>query len=233
MNRHLRHATTRLHAADRRAFTRRVMWIDFEQRLQIAFQRFCPKQEDSDQLGRLYLTLSSEHNPAYSKNGTLRAFALNQAQVTTGWRRLGLQHTLGEAELLKTKEGMESGATISFSQNVAGTVSVLLFPYKSDLAKVREENILLAFGIEPTELTQRKIEKCLQIFARYCEATSAHTFGGLRDYLFRLRLIALDRRNRSVQSKALLLFVERSLLLALAGLGVVATLYTSSKWPFT
>jgi len=232
MNSHLRRAAEKLTAADRRAFTKRVMWIDFEERLERVFHRFCPDQAASDPLGRLYLVLSIRNNPAYSKHGTLRAFSLNQAQISTGIRRLGLEHTLGETELFKTAEGIESGATISFSQNVAGTLSVLLFPYTSKLAKVKEENILLAFGLEPTSLTEERIERYLEIFSRYCTATSAHTFGGFWDYMFRLRLMVLDRRNRSVQSKTFLLALEKSTLVALAVLGVLATLYTSNKWPF-
>jgi hypothetical protein len=218
-------------AHDQRAYIRRVMWIDFEERLTQAFQDFCPTDSCAEAFGHLYLSYSAKLNPAYAKGQVLRSNSMNHAQVSTGIRPLKVAHNLGKGDSSSLFFAYESGAAIVFSQNVAGTISVILYPYKSDLAKIDEHEILIASGLEPNELTLDRITKYLEKFSRYCVATSAHTRSSFSDYAYRLWLLALDKRNRGKQNRSILIAIEKFILLALAALGVWATLFTGSKWP--
>ncbi len=235
----LRHVAERLRADTNRAYIRRVMWIDFEERLSVAFQALCSDEGSCSQLGGVFLTTSMQRSVGNHKAGLQRSELLNSAQIHCGTRDLGV-YCLEPRQAQEVRAGAapaslslvtEHGAAIVFSQNVAGTIAVLLYPYESSAAKVNESNILLDFDLDPIDLDNRKIEKYLATFFRYCNATSAQSFRRLDLYLFRLTLVLRDFRNRRVQSKALLVFGERVLLVGLAILAVWAELYGSDKWP--
>ena len=157
--------------------------------------------------------------------------SLNQAQISVGWRRIGVWHSLGEGEILKPKEAMENGATISFSQDITGKVMVLLSPYRSDLAKVNEDSFILLFGADPNDLTEKKLRRLINTFFRYCAATSMVSVGSYGDYIFRLWLGLRDIRNRKIQKVVVFRLLEKLLIIGLTVAGVWATLYTCSKWP--
>ena len=106
---------------------------------------------------------------------------------------------------------------------------VLLYPYKSDLAKVNEDNFILLFGADPNDLTEQKLRRLLNTFFRYCAATSMVSIGSYGDYIFRLWLGLRDIRNRKIQKVVVFRLFEKLLILGLAVAGVWATLYTSSK----
>lgn len=225
-------AASKLRAAQQQAYIRRVMWLSFEERLKSVFAEIDSRGCDANELGTLYLSFIKSSNPAYHKPWVYRFNSINQAQVSVGWRRLGVWHTIGSKDMENPKEAMEVGATISFSQDITGKVMVLLSPYKSDLAKVDEENFILVFGANPNDLTEKVIRRHLKTFFRYCVATSMVSVGNYRDYLFRQWLRLRDIRNRRIQKIAVFLFAERALLFVLAAAGVWATFFTAGKWPF-
>lgn len=231
MNAALGTSAEKLRKAERLGYIRRIMWLSFEDRLRSVFDEIDSQGSDAEELGNFYLSFSKTAFPAYSQPYVYRFNSLNQAQLSVGWRRIGVWHSLGEGESLKPKEAMESGAAISFSQDITGKVMVLLSPYKSDLAKVNEDNFILAFGVEPNDLTKPAIRRLLKTFFRYASATSMVSVGNLGDYAFRLWLGLRDIRNRKIQKVAVFRFIERLLILLLAAGSVWATLYTSSKWP--
>lgn len=107
---------------------------------------------------------------------------------------------------------------------------VLLSPYKSDLAKVDEDNFILAFGVEPNNLTEQAIRRLLKTFFRYCAATSMVSYS-YSDYIFRLWLRLRDIRNRKIQKDALFQFTEKLLFFVLSAGGIWATLYVGKEWP--
>ncbi|WP_296749145.1 hypothetical protein [Thiobacillus sp.] len=224
-------ATQKLRKAERAGYIRRVMWLSFEDRLHSVFSEIDSQGVDAGELGNFYLSSSKQSFPAYGQPYVFRFNSLNQAQVSVGWRRMGVWHSLGNGELLKPNEAMENGAAISFSQDITGKIMVLLSPYKSDVAKVNEDNFILVFGVEPNDLTEERIRKLFKIFFRYCAATSMVSVGSYSDYVFRLWLGLRDIRNRKIQKVAILRFFEKVLIVGLAAAGVWATLYTSSKWP--
>lgn len=222
-------AAEKLRKAQRLGYIRRVMWLNFEDRLRAVFAEIDSKGNDASELGNFYLSFSKNSFPAYSPSYVYRFNSLNHAQIAVGWRRLGVWHSLGEGALLEPKAVMESGATISFSQDITGKVMVLLYPYKSDLAKVNEDNFILLFGADPNDLTEQKLRRLLNTFLRYCAATSMVSAGSYGDYIFRLWLELRDIRNRKIQKVVVLRLLEKLLILGLAVAGVWATLYTSSN----
>lgn len=232
MNSHLGISASKLREAQRQAYLRRVMWLSFEERLKSVFAELDSRGRDADELGALYLSFIQSSNPAYHKPWVYRFNSLNQAQVSVGWRRLGVWHTIRSDDLTKPREAMEAGATISFSQDITGKLMILLCPYTSDIAKVEEENFILVYGANPNDLTEKAIRRHLKTFFRYCVATSMVSAGNYRDYLFRQWLRLRDIRNRKIQKVVVFRFIERALLIALAAASVWATFFTANKWPF-
>lgn len=224
-------AAEKLRKAERLGYIRRVMWLSFEDRLRAVFEEIDSKGHDASELGNIYLSFSKTSFPAYSQSYVYRFNSLNQAQISVGLRHIGVWHSLGDGALLKPKAAMESGATISFSQNITGKVMVLLYPYKSDLARVNEDNFILLLDADPNDLTEQKLRCLINIFFRYCAATSMFSVVSYGDYIFRLWLGLRDIRNRKIQKVVVFRFLEKLLIFSLAVAGVWATLYTSSKWP--
>lgn len=221
-------AAEKLRKAERLGYIRRVMWLSFEERLRAVFAEIDSKGNDASELGNFYLSFSKTSFPAYGQSYVYRFNSLNQAQISVGWRRIGVWHSLGKGALLQPKAAMESGATISFSQDITGKVMVLLSPYNSYLAKVNEDNFILLFGTDPNDLTEQKLRRLLNTFFRYCAATSMVSVGSYGDYVFRLWLELRDIRNRKIQKIVVFRLLEKLLILGLAVAGVWATLYTSS-----
>jgi len=232
MNISLGIAASKLRNAQQQADIRRKMWLSFEERLKVVFAEIDSCGRDADELGTLHLSFIHSYNPAYHKPWVNRLNSINQAQVSVGWRRLRVWHTIGSDDMANPKEAMEAEAGISFSQNITGKIMVALSPYKSDIAKVDEENFILVYGANPNDLTEKAIRRLLKTFLRYCVATSMISAGNYRDYLFRQWLHFRDIRNRRIQKIAIFLFAERVLLFVLAAVGVWATFFTAGKWPF-
>lgn len=222
----------KLRKAEHLGYLRRVMWLSFEVRLRTVYSEIDNHGNDAATLGNLYLTFSKTLLPAYRDSRVFQYNSLNQATISAGWRRLGVWHNLNKGEFLETKpkQAMESGAAISFSQDITGKVMVLLSPYKSDLAKVDEDNFILAFGVEPNNLTEQAIRRLLKTFFRYCAATSMVSYS-YSDYIFRLWLRLRDIRNRKIQKDALFQFTEKLLFFVLSAGGIWATLYVGKEWP--
>lgn len=230
MKRYVASVVNDLMASDRRAYIRRAMWPDLELRLSVCYRELA-RTKDIQCLGGVYLKCSQSRDPGYDFAGLSPYNCLNQAEVSLGRRALSVYHTIAVDPLGQAKAEFESGASIVFSQDVTGQVAVLLHPYKSKLASVNEDNILLSFGMEPVAISEADIRRYLRTFLRYSLATSGVRYANLADYLFRLRLLFNDRRNKRAQRHFAVVLAERLALLALAVLGVVATIWTSSKWP--
>jgi hypothetical protein len=224
-------AVAGIKASDRRAYIRRAMWKELESRIRQCYSgvRFA---DGIDYLGGIFLAFSGTTDPGYARPELTPENCLNHAQISIGQRSLGLFHTIGAGPILGAQPGTESGAALIFTQDVTGLVSVLLHPYKSDLASVNEENILLAFGREPHSITTPVLEQYFRTFFRYCAATSAPSQSNIFEYAFRLSLLIRDIRNRRARRMRIAVFIERLLVLAFAALGIVATVWASSKWPF-
>jgi hypothetical protein len=212
------------------------MWIDFEERLSKVFSEIDAKGQDGDELGTLYLRLSRHSYPRNHQPALHRSNVINHAQISAGWRRSGVWHMFADQknpkpeEPKEPKEAMESGATISFSQDIRGKVIVLLSPYTSDVSKVLEKDILLRAELDPTDLSEKEIRRVLKTYLRYCTATSMVCAGtSFWDYLFRLWLGFKDIRNRK-RHLLRILTAGGSAVVTIGG-GVIS-LYADGKWPF-
>jgi hypothetical protein len=222
----LHSAARKLKRIEKTAHDRRVMWIAFEQRLRSVFEEFDGLGGDAETLGHLYFSRGSGE-----KSNLDASMVLNFAQISTGWRRLGVWHSIKPNKPGFLEEAMEAGACISFSQDMTGRVTVLVSPYESKLARVNEENIILKFGASPDDLTKRHIRRLLKTFFQYCAATSMvanESYGG---YLFRQWLRLRDFRNKKIQRIVLWRAIEKAALLLFSVASLLATLWTSAKWP--
>ncbi len=73
----------------------------------------------------------------------------------------------------KSKTTMsESGASLVFSQAVNGSISIMMYPYKSELHRREEKSIFLYHSLHPDEITSYLIRKCIKNFLMYSRLTS-------------------------------------------------------------
>ncbi len=230
MHKQLSNLSKQLQSFDRRAAIRRAMWIDFEKRLRSVFIEIKQQQEHAEVFGRFYLSTSAEF---YGKTDFEKISSfnlLNFAQISTGHRILNFSHKI-KSKNNKIKLGSESGAALTFSQSPNGCINVILYPYSSDLASTKEDNIIIDINLEPHTISEKKIRNYFLSFLRYCVASSASSFGDFTQYRHRLWLLMLDYRHRKAQSSKIYPLIEKSLMAILAALGVWATLLTGGKWP--
>lgn len=214
-----------------RAYIRRAMWIDFEDRLEKFFQDLAGDNKLLSHFGNIYLSTTKDFYGSKIANQISRTNLMNYAQISSGTRILGFSHNLKSAKNKSIKLATESEAALCFHQLSDGRVNVYLYPYKSDLVRMDEDFIFLGINLEPNYLTNEIIQSFTEKFFRYCLATSAISTGSYSSYLYRTRLRLLDFRYKKIQKSKLILIVEKILVIALAVLGVWATLLTGGRWP--
>ncbi|AQT61497.1 hypothetical protein [Cellvibrio sp. PSBB023] len=212
------------------AYIRRVNWIFFEERIEEYFSSL-NNAYNFDALGGLYLINNRKSNPIYNIKYLYKSNFINHIQISTGWRRLNVYKGIVKDGVEKVEHVLESESALVFSQGINGKIMVFLYPYKSSIASVNEENIILHLNIEPHELTEKKISSILNTYIKYCVATSAISFDSQYLYFWRLWLIFRDFRNKQLIRNKSLYFIEKIIILFVPVLAVWATLFTSSKWP--
>lgn len=223
-----RKSLDRIKNLEKLAFRRRVMWIDFEERLTKIFSEIEKIEKPEDPL-KFYLTFSKNSFECYQHSHIYRFNSLNQAQISSGWHHINVFHSIKLDDPRKPKHTAEGGAAITFSQGIEGKVIIMLFPFNSDIHKIKEDNIIIGYGINPNNLNERKIRKYLRVFFNYCEATSIISGNNYKSYFFRCWIKFHDIRNKKIQNNSAFVLIER---IILAFGGIAATLYTSTKWPF-
>ncbi|HDC4324291.1 hypothetical protein QK281_09475 [Aeromonas hydrophila] len=232
MNHQLKKIASKMNRDQHEAYIRRVMWISFEERLKSVFSEIDSRGTDASTIGLLYFSSCHLNDPKYKVKNIYRSNSINQVQISSGWRHLNVWHDFTKNESETLQQARELGASISFSQDITGKVTICLFPYKSDLASVDEDNIILGFGREPNALTVKVIRQYIKLFLRYCSATSMQSGSEYSNYLFRLWLMVRDIRNRKKQKFVILRILEKVLIIGLGGAAVWATLLTGNKLPF-
>lgn len=207
-----------------RAFVSRVAWLDLDRLVTAAYETISTCSREATELGDLYLTRNREY-PPFNKPHFSSVNIINQIQIQTGWRLLNVSRVISENDAPRSEVLAESGATLWFSQDATGAVTVFLAPYKSKAMRVDEANIILARHGCASEVSERCVNQYFVAYFRYCAATSAHGHRGWKGYGYRLWLIYNDFRY-STKRRAVLV---RGLELLLAAGGVIATLYTGNK----
>ncbi|MGI2261582.1 hypothetical protein [Shewanella sp. GXUN23E] len=71
----------------------------------------------------------------------------------------------------------ESGACLVFSQSANGAISVMMYPYKSELHSRTEKNIVLYHSLHPDDITEKLILSCVKTFLMYIRCTSIYGLG--------------------------------------------------------
>ncbi|MDH4847917.1 hypothetical protein E8E71_29840 [Pseudomonas sp. BN605] len=206
----------RIEKDDQKSVARRKMWPAMVERIQSVFDDF-KDSHLAHNYGSLYL-----HDAAHEKLKHLPQHTyLGHLQLTCGLRRLGL------SELVTSKENPEGSVKIVLEQDAAmwlaqspsGAVSVFVAPYKSSLAKMVEENIILGIYSSPEKLTDKVIRQLFSTFFKYLSITSAHHQQSVSEYAWRLWLMYKDARTK--KHEGFIKMVERLLLAA----GAVACIW--------
>ncbi len=103
-------------------------------------------------------------------------------QLTSFSNRIGVierKNEITEQGAIKNsiKHYDESGACLVFSQSANGAISVMMYPYKSELHSRTEKNIILHHSLHPDDITEKLILSCIKAFLMYIRCTSIYGLG--------------------------------------------------------
>ena len=208
-------------------YIRRVCWIEFEERTKDAFSKLDTDENASSAFGKFYRSSVKDYPPYRNHPRLYTTNILNHIQISASAR---LSRTFKTNEAGATEIIHETGSALWFTQDLSGGVAVFLAPYKSQNYEVTEKNVLIKYYKSPSELSAKKIEKLIILFIKYCEATLYSSTHSRRLYIFRLWLQLKDIRNRKKIKQFLIKTAGQTLAFLLAGLGVLATLYTGGAF---
>jgi len=222
MKKLLKKAHDRILSEEDKLFVRRVSWLDLHNKV-YSFFCFLEGDKNAGVFGRFYFSSNQDYAP-YSENSNICTLnSLNQIQIHTGIRPSFIFHADDNNKLEMI---FERSSTLWFSQDITGGVTVFLAPYTSQSHRVNERNVLVKYYREPMSITDKELKKIFKIYIKYCEATMAFSVQKMNLYCFRLWLQFKDLRNRKKIKTFSIRIATQALALLLAGLGVVATLYT-------
>lgn len=224
MKQSLKIAAQTLRRGRARAFVSRVAWLNLDQLVSSAFQEISNNNKEIAELGDLYLTKNTEY-PPFNKSNFSAVNITNQIQVHAGWRQLNLSHSINEGGSTRSELLAESGATLWYSQDATGGVTVFLAPYKSKAMTIKEENIILARYGCASGVSAGAVRQHFKDYFRYCSVTSAHGNLGLSGYIYRLRLKYRDFRYANQMRANVFRYFEP----VIAAAGIIATLYAGGK----
>lgn len=126
---------------------------------------------------------------------------------------------------------VEGGAALTVSQAVDGSVAVFLYPFKSELMRRKEDNILWALFKGPDDVTKRTIDRAIADAARYWRVSSALD-GGSRPDRLRVDYLVLRAQLREAIARrswiGKLVKIGVSLVAVISFLSAIATLAGTS-----
>ena len=188
-------AMARMRNQQRQMHIRRVMWLDMEERIRHVYDSAKKTLNTINSPVSLYLSVNPTNSAVFKEKPIpSRVLITNTIYLVAGSIHYPVTKTFGE----KAPEHVfDSGAQLWFSQSPAGGVNVFMSPFHSALHAVEEKELWVASYEEPVQLTERKLRKHFRVFARYLAETNMAAPPSLMGYLFRLKMMMVDRRNRS------------------------------------
>ena len=209
-----------------KAYIKRVGWIGLEERIRQEIDIFKKKHPEITELGNIYVKSAIEEYP-YFKEKLTRVNIINSIHIFTGHRLLGVCGKKGENR--ETYSLKERNAQLWYSQSPSGDVAVFVAPYQSDGHSTIEKEILLYRYSDPAKISNSEIKNHVNVFIKYCVATSTHGGLGLRQYIYRLYLMSKDFRNRSEIRSKVFSILNWLTFVGLSILAIFATLYAGNK----
>ena len=201
-------------------FVRRVMWLDFEERVLNSLDPIA-RSSAAASFDGLYLQSSFEMNSL-----KLQDFSVTCTNVTNAIYLF----TGNLAPILLKTYGKDAPQWVSdhkaqlwFTQSPSGGVSVFMAPYVSELHKFKRDQIWLAHYDSPHKVGEDLIRKHARQFLRYCVDTSYLSPHSFRKAL-RLRWHTLmDLQYRALGQGRLWVY-SRRLLIPIVGAAIVAAI---------
>ena len=201
-------------------FVRRVMWLDFEERVRGNLYS-ATNSSAAQTFGGLYLRSSFEMNEFKLKQySATRTNTTNAIYLFTGNLAPTLLKTYGK----NAPEWVaDHKAQLWFTQGASGGVSVFMAPYVSELHNFKREQIWLAHYESPHQVQAKHIRKHARQFLRYCVDTSYQSPHSLGKAL-RLRWHTLmDLQYRALGQGRLWVY-SRRLIIPVAGAAIAVAI---------
>ncbi|ANS87709.1 hypothetical protein VSVS12_04009 [Vibrio scophthalmi] len=126
----------------------------------------------------------------------------------------------------------ESGCGLVFSQSMLGQVSIIIYPFKSELCEMTKKQIVLHCDLEPNQVTKKVIENAFQNMLFYARISSQHgmSYGiSVKDNIKLGLLYSRDIRSR-VRRREVLLTLDNEWLKILMAASVAAVITLLVSW---
>jgi hypothetical protein len=225
MKKHLKNAAKTLEKGRRRTYISRVAWGDLYELVSTEYKQLDDLNVQKSELGNLYLSNNTKYPPLNNKRSRFSNI-MNQIQISSGWRHLNVTGINNDdKEHPKAEVLAESGATLWYSQDITGAVSVYVAPYNSRVMTVDEKDIIIARYSCPTKISKKNVQQHFSTYFKYCAVTSVHGNLSFISYIYRLWLQLNNRRIASEIRRKKSSFIEIFLIIA----GIFATLYAGNK----
>lgn len=211
--------------AESLAFVRRVMWKTLDERVQKVFEACLAQESELRAFGNLYIRRASDEEPIRS-SGLLSSQYTNSIHIYTGHRLLGISFVDKENNTLKIAS--ESHAQLWYSQGPSGEVFVFVAPYKSDVGRVEEKEVIIGRYEEPASVSENMIKHHFNTFLKYCACTNQHA-NNLNSFLYRKKLMLGDFRYRHHLRSKIIKTFEKLIVIIFSIATVWATLYAGGN----
>jgi len=154
--------------------SKRDEWKDFQRKSEDLFSEYVSAVQDNGYKHWLYMDSTKENK--------LSDFDHKYITLFFGLDSTGLYKLDNED---RPKIDHQGGCALHISQLVTGDVSVLFYPFQSDLYKANEDSLLYGIYSSPNRVSQQKLDFFVKLLFSYARGTS---YGRNIDVLDRLRI---------------------------------------------
>lgn len=165
---------------------------------------------------------------------TVNDQTINEAtvQLSSGANKTGVIDVVQTRESSIVSCEAERGSALVASLSSTGAVAFIIYPYKSERYGRNENDILLHVNLDPDDVTERLINKCVEKYFLYIRNSSvygAHSVSVIDSLRINLMVLVDVRNRRNIYEKFWILFVEWSKII-LGGLaGYIVAILTRAS----
>lgn len=120
-------------------------------------------------------------------------------QLSSSVNPTGIIERIDKQNTKSLKIDVEKGAALVASFGINGTITFIIYPYKSERYSTNEKDIILCYNLSPDDITDKLIVNCISKFFLYIRSSSIYGSYSLSllDRLHIKKMVLIDIRNRS------------------------------------
>ena len=152
-------------------------------------------------------------------------------QLSSGANKTGVVERINTPEKKGTSCEVEKGSALVASFSSTGSVAFIIYPYKSERYSRNEENIILHISLNPDNVSDKLIDKCISKYLFYNRNSSVYGVysNSLMDIIKINWMTLIDVRNRKKLLQSFwTLFVEWSKIIGAGIAGYIVAVMTQT-----